>query len=105
MMTRAILVVIPLTIIIIVIAKSNTVLLATLLLFELFFAETLLGGMVDKVDNKLLKEQIDMFSEMRHAYHEFNLVEEAVYEVVLDEDEVGYIGKIFSELLEDVDLV
>ena len=29
--------------------------------------------------------------------------EEAVYEVVLDEDEVGYIGKIFSELLEDVD--
>ena len=31
--------------------------------------------------------------------------EEAVYEVVLDEDEVGYIGKIFSELFEDVDLV
>ena len=31
--------------------------------------------------------------------------EEAVYELVLDEDEVGYIGKIFSELLEDVDLV
>ena len=31
--------------------------------------------------------------------------EEAVYAVVLDEDEVGYIGKIFSELLEDVDLV
>ena len=31
--------------------------------------------------------------------------EEAAYEVVLDEDEVGYIGKIFSELLEDVDLV
>ena len=31
--------------------------------------------------------------------------EEAVYEVVLDEDEVGYIGKIFSELLEDVDLI
>ena len=31
--------------------------------------------------------------------------EEAVYEVVLDEDEGGYIGKIFSELLEDVDLV
>ena len=31
--------------------------------------------------------------------------EEAVYEVVLDEDEVGDIGKIFSELLEDVDLV
>lgn len=31
--------------------------------------------------------------------------EEAVYDVVLDEDEVEYIGKIFSELLEDIDLV
>lgn len=86
MMVRAILVVIPLSIVIILVAKNNTVLLATLLLFELFFVETLLSGMVDKVDNKLLKEQIDMFSEMRHAYHEFNLVEEAVYEVAQNDE-------------------
>ena len=31
--------------------------------------------------------------------------EEAVYEVVLDEDEVGYIGKFFSETIQDVSLV
>ena len=103
MMTKAILVVIPLTIVIILIAKSNLVLLATLLLFELFFAETLLSGMVDKVDNKLLKEQIDMFSEMRHAYHEFNLVEEAVYEVAQNDelDVSRQAQKIYEILISD----
>ena len=103
MMTKAIIVVIPLTIVIISVAKGNTVLLATLLMFELFFAETLLGGMVDKIDNKLLKEQIDMFSEMRHAYHEFNLVEEAVYEVAQnDELEVSrQAQKIYEILISD----
>ena len=55
MMTKAILLVIPLTIAIIILAKKNTVLLATLLLFELFFIETFLTGLVDKIDNKLLK--------------------------------------------------
>lgn len=103
MMTRAILVVIPLTIVIIVVAKNNVVLLATLLLFELFFTETLLSGMVDKVDNKLLKEQIDMFSEMRHAYHEFNLVEEAVYEVAQNDelDVSRQAQKIYEILISD----
>lgn len=30
--------------------------------------------------------------------------EEAVYEIVDDESEIDYIGKIFSELLEDIDV-
>lgn len=30
--------------------------------------------------------------------------EEAVYEIVSDESEIDYIGKIFSELLEDIDI-
>lgn len=30
--------------------------------------------------------------------------EEAVYELVEDESEIDYIGKIFSELLEDIDI-
>jgi len=103
MITRGILVVIPLTIVIIMVAKKNTVLLATLLLFELFFIETFLSGMVDKVDNKLLKEQIDMFSEMRHAYHEFNLVEEAVYEVAQNDelDVSRQAQKIYEILISD----
>ena len=30
--------------------------------------------------------------------------EEAVYEIVEDESEVDYIGRVFSELLEDIDI-
>ena len=103
MMTKALIIVIPLTIVIILFTKNNLVLLATLLLFELFFIETLLSGMVDKIDNKLLKEQIDMFSEMRHAYHEFNLVEEAVYEVAQNDelDVSRQAQKIYEILISD----
>ena len=43
--------------------------------------------MVDKIDNKLLKEQINFFSEIRHAYHEYNMVEEAIYQVAQDDEE------------------
>ena len=103
MMTKAIIVVVPLTIFIIIVAKSNPVLLATLLLFELFFIETFISGQVDKVDDKLLKEQINMFSEMRHAFHEFNLVEEAVYEVAQNDqlDVSRQAEKIYEILIAD----
>ena len=102
-MTKALIVVIPLTIIIILVTKGNLVLMATLLLFELFFIETFMTGAVDKIDNKILKEQINMFSEMRHAFHEFNLVEEAVYEVAQnDELEVSkQAEKIYEILIAD----
>ncbi len=102
-MFKALIIVIPLTIIIILITKGNIVLMATLLLFELFFIETFMTGAVDKIDNKILKEQINMFSEMRHAFHEFNLVEEAVYEVAQnDELEVSkQAEKIYEILIAD----
>ncbi len=80
-LTRSLLVIIPLTLIIILITKSNGLLLAILLIFELFMVDTLVDGMVDKMDNKLLIQQIDFFAEIRHAYHEFNMVEEAIYQV------------------------
>ena len=48
--------------------------------------DTFLDGMVDKIDNNLLREQIDFFSEIRHAYHEYNMVEEAIYQVSLDDE-------------------
>ena len=41
---------------------------------EIFFIESIIEGMVDSVDNKLLKEQLDYFAEVRHAYHEYNMV-------------------------------
>ena len=57
-----------------------------LLIFELFLLDTFIDGRVDKIDNNLLKQQINFFSEIRHAYHEFNMVEEAIYQVAQDDE-------------------
>ena len=86
-LTSAILVIIPLTIIIIIMTHENVLLMTFLLVFEVFLADTVIGGMVDKIDNKLLKQQINFFSEIRHAYHEYNMVEEAIYQVAQDDEQ------------------
>ena len=85
-LTRTILIIIPLAIAIVVITHENILLMTMLLIFELFMVDTFIDGMVDKLDNKLLTEQIEFFSEIRHAYHEFNMVEEAIYQVAQDDD-------------------
>ncbi|MBR1802767.1 MAG: hypothetical protein IJ777_02195 [Clostridia bacterium] len=85
-LTNTLLVIIPLTILIILVTHNNPLLMCIILLFELFMVDTFMDGMVDKIDNKLLKEQIEFFSEIRHAYHEFNMVEEAIYQVAQDDD-------------------
>lgn len=102
-MFKALLVVIPLTFVVIYMTYGNMLLMCSLLLFELFFLETLLEGMVDSVDNKLLREQLDFFSEIRHAYHEYNMVEEAIYEVSQDDEkEVSrQAEKIYEVLISD----
>ena len=75
----------------------------TLFLFELFFIETFMEGMVDKIDNQLLRQQIEMFGEMRHSYHEYNMIEEALYDVSQnDEVEVSrQVEKIHEVLISD----
>lgn len=83
---KALCVVLPLTIVIIIATKSNMILMLSLLLFEVFFIETIIEGFVDKIDNQLLREQIDFFAEIRHAYHEYNMVEEAIYEVAQNDE-------------------
>ncbi|MBR3163646.1 MAG: hypothetical protein IKF17_06085 [Clostridia bacterium] len=102
-LSRTLLVVIPVAVLTIVIAHSNHLLLGTLLLFELFMIDTFIDGMVDKIDNNLLKEQIEFFSEIRHAYHEFNMVEEAIYQVSQDDEKnVSKQGeKIYEVLISD----
>ena len=80
-LTKALAIIVPVTLIIIFITKRNTLLMAIMLIFELFMIDTLVDGMVDKIDNKLLVQQVDFFAEIRHAYHEFNMVEEAIYQV------------------------
>ena len=103
-LTNAILILVPLTLAIIIITSNNILLMAFLLIFEVFMADTLIGGMVDKIDNKLLKQQINFFSEIRHAYHEYNMVEEAIYQVAQDDEQVEMsrqAEKIYEILISD----
>lgn len=102
-LTNALLIIVPLTLLIIAFAKQNTLLMSILLIFEIFMIETLIDGMVDKIDNKLLKQQIDFFAEIRHAYHECNMVEEAIYQVSQDDElEVSrQAEKIYEVLISD----
>ena len=102
-LSKAILILIPIVLLTIIITSSNILLMSILLIFELFIVDTMVDGMVDKIDNKLLKEQIDFFAEIRHAYHEFNMVEEAIYQVSLDDEKsVSRQGeKIYEILISD----
>ena len=86
------------------ITHENTLLMMFLLIFEIFLADTIINGMVDKIDNKLLREQINFFSEIRHAYHEYNMVEEAIYQVAQDDEQVEMsrqAEKIYEVLISD----
>ena len=84
--TKAVAIVIPITIAIIVLTSDNMLLMSILLIFEVFLLDTFIDGMVDKIDNNLLKQQVNFFSEIRHAYHEFNMVEEAIYQTAQDDE-------------------
>ena len=103
-LTRTLLLVIPITIAIIWLTHDNYLLLSILLIFEVFMIDTIIDGMVDNIDNKLLKQQINFFSEMRHAYHEFNMVEEAIYQVSQDDEQPEMsrqAEKIYEVLISD----
>ena len=102
-LTRTLVIVVPVMILTIMISSKNFLLMFILLLFELFMIDTLIDGSVDKIDNKILKEQIDFFSEIRHAYHEYNMVEEAIYQVSQDDEkDVSRQGeKIYEILISD----
>ena len=98
-LTRTLAIVVPVMILTIMISSKNFLLMFILLLFELFMIDTLIDGSVDKI----LKEQIDFFSEIRHAYHEYNMVEEAIYQVSQDDEkDVSRQGeKIYEILISD----
>ena len=103
-LTYALLIFLAIAIITIVITHANWLLMSILLIFELFIVDTMVEGMVDKIDNNLLKEQIDFFAEIRHAYHEYNMVEEAIYQVSLDDEKnVSNQGERIYEILSSDD--
>ncbi len=102
-LTKTFAIVIPVMLVTIIITSGNYLLMSILLLFELFMIDTFIDGSVDKIDNNILKEQIDFFSEIRHAYHEYNMVEEAIYQVSQDDEkDISRQGeKIYEILISD----
>ena len=102
-LTRALAILVPLICLTIVITHNNYLLMFILLIFEVFMIDTFIDGSVDKIDNTILKEQIDFFSEIRHAYHEYNMVEEAIYQISQDDEkQISRQGeKIYEILISD----
>ena len=85
-LTKVLAFVIPLIAASIIITRSNYLLKSIILIFELFMIDAFIDRSVDTMDNNLLKEQLDFFAEIRHAYHEFNMVEEAIYQISQDDE-------------------
>ena len=102
-LTKAIIWAIPLTLLIIILTKNNGILLLSLILLEVFVLESFVDTEVNKLDNNLLKQQIELFGDIRHAYHESNMVEEAIYQVSqANEEEVSrQAEKIYEILISD----
>lgn len=99
-LTKTFAILVPIIILTIMFTSQNVLLMVILLIFELFMIDTFIDGSVDKIDNNILKEQIDFFSEIRHAYHEYNMVEEAIYQVSQDEEkDVSRQGEKIYEIL------
>ena len=85
-LTKVLAFVVPLIGASIIITRSNYLLMSIILIFELFMIDAFIDRSVDSMDNNLLKEQLDFFAEIRHAYHEFNMVEEAIYQISQDDE-------------------
>ena len=102
-LTKSLAIIVPIMLITVIFTSGNYLLMFILLIFELFMIDTFIDGSVDKIDNKILTEQIDFFSEIRHAYHEYNMVEEAIYQVSQDDEkDVSRQGeKIYEILISD----
>ena len=85
-LTKVLLILFPIVILSIIATHTNYLLMSIILIFELFMIDAFIDGSVDSMDNNLLKEQLDFFAEIRHAYHEFNMVEEAIYQISQDDE-------------------
>ena len=99
-LTITLLALMPVVTISIIFAHTNYLLLSIILIFEVFMIDSIIDGMVDKMDNSLLREQLDFFAEIRHAYHEFNMVEEAIYQISQDDEKnISKQGEKIYEML------
>ncbi len=102
-LTKVLIILLPIVVLSVIFTHSNYLLMSIILIFELFMVDAFIDGQVDSIDNNLLKEQLDFFAEIRHAYHEFNMVEEAIYQISQDDEKnISRQGeKIYEVLIAD----
>ena len=99
-LTKVLLIELPIVILSIILTHENYLLMSIILIFELFMMDAFIDGQVDSLDTNLLKEQLDFFAEIRHAYHEYNMVEEAIYQISQDDEKkISIQGQKIYELL------
>lgn len=69
--------------------RNNLFIMGVSLLGVIIVIENLTEQMINKVENRLLGQELEFFSEVRHAYHTSNMVEEAIYDAsLMDEQEI-----------------
>ncbi|MBR3134073.1 MAG: hypothetical protein IKG56_01255 [Clostridia bacterium] len=86
--TKSLMIIIPLTIVVVMLTHNNYLLMSIILIFELFMIDSFSDSMVNKLDNDLLLQQADFFAQMRHSYHENNMVAEAIYSTAQDTEHI-----------------
>lgn len=81
--------------------RESTFMMLVSLIGVLVVVESFTEMGVSKIEDKLLNQQLGLFSEVRHAYHESNMVEEAIYDAsLLEENEVNFqADKIYNILI------
>ena len=84
---KGILIALSAAIIIAYINRESTFIMLVSLLGVLVVIENLTEQMINKVENRLLEQELEFFSEVRHAFHSTSMVEEAVYDASLTEDQ------------------
>lgn len=83
---KAIISTLIIAIVLAIINRNDLFLMLVSFIGVLVVAENITDRMVTKIEDKLLKQQLELFSEVRHAFHESNMVEEAIYEASLMEN-------------------
>ena len=98
---KAIILTIILSAVLMYINRNSLFMMISSIIAVLIVVENITEMSVTKIEDKLLNQQLDLFSEVRHAYHETNMVEEAIYDAsLLEENEVNFqADKIYNVLI------
>lgn len=97
---KAIIITIVASLLLMYINRESTFMMLVSLIGVLVVVESFTEMSVSKIEDKLLNQQLGLFSEVRHAYHETNMVEEAIYDAsLLEENEVNFQAEKIYEIM------